>query len=478
MIAEILHDNLVPWFAQVVVIATLGAVLPMLFRIRHPRTHLAYSHLVLAACAVLPLIQPWQHATVTSHTGLLFASARSGTAAVSAAGRIFAVGETIALWVLAAGFVLRLGWLGIGMLQIRRFRIAATPLDSIPEAVSLASRRTGAMAIFRISSTVTSPATMGLFRPVVLLPKSFLQLSAASQHGIACHELLHVRRRDWMVTVIEEVVASVFWFHPGVWWLLAQTRLSREQLVDAEVVRLTSARDPYIAALLAIAGTRLELDLAPAPLFLRRRHLTQRMHSLLTEVSMSKLRLVTSYAAMAAILAMAGWVMFLSFPLQVHATPSALPASSAAVAAATVQDPPPPPPPPSGVVGGGRNGGGGGTQDAPPPPPPPPPPPGQDGEKAPIRLGGDSASGNLIYKVNPVYPLEARQARIQGVVILNVTIAKDGHVADAKVISSTDPLLVPGSVEAVRQWVYKPVMLNGEPVEVITTVTINYSLGK
>jgi len=276
-----------------------------------------------------------------------------------------------------------------------------------------------------------------------------------------------------------------------VWWLLAQSRLSREQLVDAEVVALTSAREDYIASLLAIAGTRIELDLAPAPLFLRRRHLTQRMHLLLTEVSMSKLRLVSSYAAMAAILAVAAWVMFLTFPLEGMAQGVAAPASPSTltavlpatvlpgVEAATAQNapppPPPPPPPPSGVVGGLR---GGGTQDgnAPPPPPPPPPPPSQGGSNGPIRVGGDVAQSKIVYKVNPQYPAEARQARIEGVVILSVTIAKDGMVSDVKIISSSHPLLIPGVIDAVRQWVYSPTLLNGEPVEVITTVTVNFSL--
>jgi hypothetical protein len=71
---------------------------------------------------------------------------------------------------------------------------------------------------------------------VVLLPESFLSLSSASQHGIACHELLHVRRKDWLVTVIENSWPPCSGFI-RVWWLLAQSRLSREQLVDAEVVR-------------------------------------------------------------------------------------------------------------------------------------------------------------------------------------------------------------------------------------------------
>jgi TonB family protein len=394
--------------------------------------------------------------------------------------------DRIAWGVLAAGFVFRLGWLAAGLIHIRRYRIASAPLGSIPYSVGLAGERVGAKALFCVSPEVRSPATVGFFRPVVLLPESFLSLTSAAQHGIACHELLHVRRRDWLVTVIEEFLAAAFWFHPGVWWLLAQSRLSREQLVDAEVVQLTSAREDYIASLLAIAGTRIELDLAPAPLFLRRRHLTQRMHLLLMEVSMSKLRLVSSYAAIAAILAVAAWAMFLTFPLEGMAqgvTAPKLPSSLTAVlpapgvpsvGTATAQNatppPPPPPPPPPGVVGGQR----GGAQDGNTPPPPPPPPPGAN--NGPIRVGGDVAQSNIIYKVNPQYPPEARQARIEGVVILSVVIAKDGPVSDVKIISASSPLLLPGVVDAVRQWVYKPTLLNGEPVEVITTVTVNFSL--
>jgi protein TonB len=91
-------------------------------------------------------------------------------------------------------------------------------------------------------------------------------------------------------------------------------------------------------------------------------------------------------------------------------------------------------------------------------------------------VGGDVAQSNIVYKVNPQYPPSAREARIEGVVILNVQIAKDGTVSEIKVISSSDPRLLTGVVDAVRQWVYKPTLLNGEPVEVVTTVTINFSL--
>jgi hypothetical protein len=117
------------------------------------------------------------------------------------------------------------------------------------------------------------------------------------------------------VTLLEELAGALLWFNPGIWLLLSQTRLVREQLVDAEAVRLTAAREPYIDALLAIARQRPVLDLAPAPLFLRRRHLTQRMHLLLKEASMSKLRLLSSYCSITAILAFAVWFGCLNFPL-------------------------------------------------------------------------------------------------------------------------------------------------------------------
>jgi len=266
MISQLAQNNLASWVVQVFAMATLGALLPLVFRIRDPKTQLAYTHLVLAVCLVLPWIQPWQHSMVFSDRIPSYTTLGSG---------LFL--NQIALGILVAGFALRLGWLVAGMLRIRRYRKASTPLSALPESLRLACERVRAVAVFCVSKEIKIPATIGLLRPTVLLPESFLSLKPAWQHGIACHELLHVRRRDWFVTIIEEVVAAGFWFHPGVWWLLGQSRLAREQLVDAEVVRLTSARNEYIISLLTIAGMRLELDLAPAPLFLRRRHLIQRL---------------------------------------------------------------------------------------------------------------------------------------------------------------------------------------------------------
>ena len=122
----------------------------------------------------------------------------------------------------------------------------------------------------------------------MVLPGSSCELPADIQEAIVCHELLHVRRRDWIVTVAEQAIRAALWFHPAVWWLIGQAQLAREQTVDGEVVALTGNRAQYLNALLAMAGDRPALDLAPAALFLRKRHLKNRVALLLKEVTMSK----------------------------------------------------------------------------------------------------------------------------------------------------------------------------------------------
>ena len=102
-------------------------------------------------------------------------------------------------------------------------------------------------------------------------------------------------------------------------------------------------------------------------------------------------------------------------------------------------------------------------------PPPPPPPP------APVRVGGNIKPPQQVKKVNPVYPAIAQSARVQGVVIIEATIGPDGRVKDAKVLRSI-PLLDQAALDAVKQWVYSPTLLNGVPVPVIMTVTVNFTL--
>jgi len=92
-----------------------------------------------------------------------------------------------------------------------------------------------------------------------------------------------------------------------------------------------------------------------------------------------------------------------------------------------------------------------------------------------IRVGGNVQSANLLYKVAPAYPPAAKQARIQGTVRFDVIIGADGFVKNIQVVSG-EPMLIPAAMDAVKQWVYKPTLLNGNPVDVMTVVDINFTL--
>jgi TonB family protein len=378
--------------------------------------------------------------------------------------------------------------------------------------------------------------------------------------------------------------------------------LAREQTVDAQVIRITASRKHYIDALLAVAGGHLQPDLAPAPLFLRKTHLAQRIAIILKEVSMSKKRLLSSLAAVCGALVITARFATLYFPISapaqevvkggdnlLHRGPIEYPADAiekrvdgTVVVEATLND--------RGVVTDARVISGpdllrkaalksvldwhynAQTQSPvevavdfklPEKKPgtiigsvPTAIPNGRlmriqavgispalrdavighlaiqvgdliapdtldrarravrevdehldvrysavitnTGEKeyslvifatAPIvgqvtsegpqriRVGGNVQATMAISAPKPLYPPDAKQARIQGTVRMNVVIGKDGTVKDLQVASG-HPLLVDTAADAVRQWVYKPTLLNGNPVEVVTVVDVNFTLSQ
>ncbi len=133
---------------------------------------------------------------------------------------------------------------------------------------------------------------------------------------------------------------------------------------------------------------------------------------------------------------------------------------------------------PGGIPGGIPGGaiGGLGVAAAPPPPPPKvevvkPATPQR------IRVGGNVQGAKLIKKPTPIYPPLAKQARIQGTVKFNAVIGKDGTIQNLQLVSG-HPLLVAAAQEAVKQWVYQPTLLNGEPVEVATEIDVNFTLSQ
>jgi protein TonB len=108
-------------------------------------------------------------------------------------------------------------------------------------------------------------------------------------------------------------------------------------------------------------------------------------------------------------------------------------------------------------------------------PPPPPPLPPREPERT--QIGGDVMLARLVFQPRPGYPPLARQARIQGTVRLQALISKEGKIENLTVLGG-HPLLIPAALEAVRQWRYQPTLLNGVPVEVETTIEVNFTLGR
>ncbi len=92
-----------------------------------------------------------------------------------------------------------------------------------------------------------------------------------------------------------------------------------------------------------------------------------------------------------------------------------------------------------------------------------------------VRVSQGVTEGMLIHKVQPNYPPLARQARIQGQVVLQAVISKTGQIEGLKLVQG-HPMLAPAAIDAVKQWRYKPYILNGEPVEVETQITVNFTL--
>ena len=286
----------------------------------------------------------------------------------------------------------------------------------VPSVFADAQSRLEVQATIAVSDNVSGPITFGLFDPIVIVPPGVLELDAEVQEAIAYHELLHVRRRDWVDEVFEELVRTVFWFHPAMWWLVDRIQLSREQVVDQEAIALTASRERYVRALVSVALARRSMALVPAPLFLRRSHLKQRITRILQETTMTTRRLIASLTLSTAALGLATVLAVRAFPLQAEAQTPADQFS---------------------------------------------------GDPVAIVKGGD----NLLHAAMPEYPRRAIEQRVEGDVVLEVTLDDRGEIADARVLSGPDELRR-AALESVLNWHYSPAALRSAP----TQVTLRFHL--
>jgi TonB family protein len=520
-----LASNLLALALQAALLVAVGAPLPRLLGIWSPRARMLYWRGLMLACLALPFLQPWipdpvlavipsaadlplaLSVTVDTSAGPVLAELPTGSGGHPS-------GATIVLALLAAGVLLRVRWLSAGIGALHRLRREALLLQPEPPAVDEARLLTGADAEFRVGAEGTSPVTFGVFRPVVVVPPDFEAFDPDKQRAVACHELLHVRRLDWLRSVGDELVRAVAWFHPAAWWLTSQIRLSREQVVDLDVIRLTGTRRSYLEALLHLAASVRRAELVPAPLFLGRTHLRQRVALLAKEISMSRTRLVASFVVMGFIVGGMGAVATRALPLKVMATPAAVrgdvplpPAQAGGGTAKTtaklLRGAPAVFPAGSGghvlllvslaptgnvadvEVVEGTTGLAGPAVDAvkrwvftSPVTTPYSFYIGFNtaadrtgvGAQPPVIVGGQVKAPTRVKDVKPVYPKEAIAAKAQGVVILETVIDPAGRVAEARCVRDVPGLTI-AAIEAVLQWQFAPM---GFPVRM--TVTVNFTL--
>jgi TonB family protein len=406
MTSDLWARDLVLYLLQSTLLIAPGFLFALLLRLREPKTMLGYWRAILGACLLLPALQPWRTAPPP-------VEAPTSVRAFSGAPTLLLPDSVAPSWrpqellllALCAGVVARGLWLVYAAVGVRRLRQQASPLLPVPDPVRRAERLVGISADVRVSTRISGPVTFGVRRPVILVPPGVLTLDESIQEAIVCHELLHVRRRDWLDQVVEEVLIVLFWFHPAVRWLIGRIQLTREQVVDRAAIDLTHAPERYVDALMAVALTQPRISFVPAPLFLRRRSLKNRIANLLQETTMSTRRLTFSFLASAAALAVVAVLSVQVFPLQARAQ-TAL--------GAPVQ-----------IVAGGQH---------------------------------------LIDGALPEYPGAAIEARVEGDVTVELTVNDRGRVSDARVISGPDELRKP-ALRAALDWSFSPAAVRSTIVQ-------------
>lgn len=408
---------------QVALVLGVGLALSSLLPLPSPRVRLLYWQGLLAAILLLPLLQPRPQPVAgfsdEIRTGGLWLDQ---VAAPVLTGPSTVPFSSILLAALACGAAARLAWLALGLGALRTWRRGASPvvlpdaLDAL-DAINALEGLTGARARFLVSDRVSSPVTFGWRRATVLLPTGFSELPPAAQRSIACHELLHVRRGDWLSALFEEGVRAVLWFHPAVWMLLSRLALSREQVIDAEVVRLTGSRRAYLEALRAIALQSGRATVPGLPFFHHRGHLRERVAQLCKEVSMSRSKIVALASACAGVLAVTAFLGATSFPLLRSAEAGA----------------------------------------------------------EPMKIAGDVQRPEILHRAALVYPDSARANKVGGVVILDCVIDEQGKITRHEIRKSSGHQdLDQATQDSVKTWTFKPATLKGKPVAVYYTLTMNF----
>jgi TonB family protein len=340
-------------------------------------------------------------------------------------------GIAIAYAVVTAWFAAQFAW---RLRRIHTLRRNATPITLTGDAALDWEHCVQTFVIpdaaVAVSSQIYGPATIGIARKLVLLPDSMLStLPAPEMHAAISHEFAHMRRHDFLKNLIHELLSLPVRFHP-LFRLTRQRVMETREMVCDQMAAEIGERHQYARSLLRLASllvhgmptrTPHAIGVFDATTFERRvMRLTQNQ----TPVS-ARRRFATAAANVLLAAAVCGSAIALSVRVDAFAA----------------DDKP----------GASPNG--------------------------PVNVSAETMQNQIVSKVMPAYPVDAKKARIQGSVKLDAVIGKTGEVEQLKVITGPKELQQ-SSLDAVRQWTYKPFLLNGEPVDVKTTITVVYSLKK
>lgn len=478
-----------------------------------------------AAAALVSARAVTAHAAIPAAPAILINAASS-----SAPGNGLALAALI-LWFLGcSAMLLRLL---AGLARLARLRTRSKPLfddawmrEVLNISNSLEISRSVRLRESRDPSAM--PLTYGLFRPAILLPTGAAQWPAERRRIILAHELAHVARCDWSLQLCAELARALYWVHPLVWLAASQLRHESERACDDAVLQDGISPSVYASQLLDLARTLKNPGRAwsTALAIARPTNLERRFAAMLnpsvnrTRPSVRTKFLVASFALALLLPLAALGLSAQSLSGKVAGTISD--PSGAGVANATVimhnheaktidmttsdregnftfkslptgdyefevlkpgfesYDIP------QVTLDAGRDfsqavmlklGAVNERVQVTPGNSARPVERSADGKVQRIRLGGTVEAAQLVTKVTPVYPESAKSAGVQGTVVLHAVISMDGRPLSLRVMNSQiDPALAKSAVEAVSQWRYTPTLLNGDPIEVDTTVQVNYSL--
>ena len=339
---------------------------------------------------------------------------------------------TIAVLYLAvsAYFAARFLWRGMTLSALRR---EAVPVRLTGDAALFWTRCCRRFAVQDVSvaasSRIFSPVTMGVCRKLLLLPVSMAGVLPENDlQTVIAHEFAHMQRNDFTKNLLYELLSLPATYHPLLWLTRRRIMESREMVCDQMAAAMTG-RNEYARSLLRLASLLVagKLDRTPHTIGIFDANVFERRLMNLTEKTkeiqgMRRMAIVAACAALG--LATCGTALALGMHVN--------------------------------AVSAGDN---------------------SNASKAPRQITVSAAvmSGNILTKAVPQYPPAAKKAKIQGTVVLRVVIGDDGNVKNIQVVSGPNELQQ-SSIDAVRQWTYKPYLLNGDPVEVKTTVNIIYSL--